>query len=632
MTFSRRPLALMLLSLGLLLTLLWAGRLAVAGWRLWRNLGALQVLTSAPEQADLSTACTTVAQMDTDLRLIGRDAGVLISLAGHIGPLRDAPALFDVAQALAQAGATGCAVFAPLLEADTLSVPHVLETLADHRAELSTAAQNLAQAQAAWARVDVVALPPRLARQAALLNQALPLARAALDLAVLAPDLAGMDGPRTYLIQALNESELRAGGGFISGLGEITLQRGELVRMTFYDSYAVDDFRRPYPDAPEPLRRYMGIDLLVYRDSNWWPDFPAAVQAAWPLYRTSTSADFDGVIAVDQRALELLLAAVGDITVPDSATPITAQTLREYLHRSWEPPVGDPTAPGWWSNRKAVMGPLAEALWQRLKSGQFDKIKLAYVTLVILREKHMQLALENPQVAAVLRTQGWDGTLPHDFSGDFLMLVDSNVGYNKVNERVRQAITYTVDLRSATPVAELRAVYTNTVTRAVPCQPDLKYPPTYQQMIERCYWDYIRVYAHPQAVLQEASAIPIPASALLSGEAEDGAVTMGGDPFGHWRVFSGLMLLPTGSRQERYWRWRLPATVIEQRLGTLNYRLHLHKQAGATPYPVTVHLLLPPGTTLTRVSPAPARREGGEVIWQLSLDRDYDFVVELRTP
>lgn len=632
MTLNRRTLALALIGLGLLLTLVWAGRLALAGWRLWRNLGALQTLASAPEQADLSTACTTVAQMDADLRRIGRDAGALVTLASRIKPLRDAPELFTVAQALTQAGATGCTVLAPLLEADTLSIPRVLETLADHRDELSTAAQNLARAQDAWARVDVTALPPRLARKAALLDQTLPLARAAFDLATVAPDLAGMDGPRTYLIQALNESELRAGGGFISGLGELTLNHGELTRMTFYDSYVVDDFRRSYPDAPEPLRRYMGVDLLVYRDSNWWPDFPSAVQAAWPLYRASTPAEFDGVIAVDQRALELLLAALGDLTLPDSPAPITAQTLREYIHKSWEPPAGDPTAPGWWSARKSVMGPLAEALWQRLKSGQFDKIKLAYVILVILREKHVQLALDNPQAAAVLRAQGWDGSLPHDLPGDFLMLVDSNVGYNKVNERVRQAITYTVDLRPAAPVAELRAVYTNTVTHAVPCQPDLTYPPTYQQMIERCYWDYIRVYAHPQAVLQEASAVPIPAAALLSGQAEDGAVTMSGDPFGHWRVFSGLMLLPTGSWQERYWRWRLPATVIEQRLGTLNYRLHLHKQAGATPYPVTVRLLLPPGAKITRISPAPTRQDGSAVVWQLSLDRDYDLVVELRRP
>ncbi len=633
MKLNRRTFAWGLVLLGLSLVLIWGMRVGGAAWRLWRQLNAL---SATSDQADLSALCRTVAQMDADLRLIEHDAGALIAAADRFpawtGVVRDAPELFSVARTLAQAGQTGCTAFAPLLEGDSVSLPRALEILATHRDEFSATAQALAQAQEAWARVDAAALPPRLARKAALLDQALPLAQAAFDLASVAPDLLGMDGPRTYLIQALNESELRPGGGFISGLGEVTLRHGELEAMTFYDSYAVDNFRQPYPEAPDPLRRYMGIDLLVYRDSNWWPDFPAAVQAAWPLFRPATPKDFDGVIAVDQRALELLVSAVGELTIPDSDVPLTAQNVRDYIRRSWEPPQGDPTAPGWWSERKAIMGPLAEALWQRIKAGTFDKARLAYVMLVILREKHVQIALEQPRAAAVLRARGWDGSLPHELPGDFVMLVDANVGYNKVNERVRQAVTYTVDLRPAAPLAELRAVYTNTVTRAVPCEPQLAYPPTYQQMIERCYWDYIRVYAHPQAELQAASTYPIPASALLTGQAEDGAVVVGGDPLGHWRVFSGLMLLPTGSVQERFWRWSLPATVVEWRLRDGSYRLRLQKQAGASPYPATVRVLLPPGVSVTRAVPAPAAHTADGVTWQVTLDRDYDFVLELRRP
>ena len=92
----------------------------------------------------------------------------------------------------------------------------------------------------------------------------------------VAPQLLGMDRPRTYLVLALNEDELRPGGGFITGVGEIRVQAGKVITMTFRDSYAVDDFTQPYPDPPEPMRRYMGLDLLVLRDSNWSPDFPTA--------------------------------------------------------------------------------------------------------------------------------------------------------------------------------------------------------------------------------------------------------------------------------------------------------------------------------------------------------------------
>ncbi len=633
MALNRRTAAWGLLVLGLVFLLLGTVRLGASAWRLWRNLTLLQTMAKAPDQLDVARACRAVQEMDADLERLGRDAGFLITLAGHLPPqsglLHAAPDLFIVAQALTQAGRTGCTVLTPALEGPAPSLAQLLSALQAHRDDLSAAAERLATAQAAWERVNVSALPPRLAAKAALLDQGLPMARAMLDLARVAPELLGMDGPRVYLIQALNESELRPGGGFISGLGELHVQDGQVQAMKFFDSYAVDNFRIPYPPAPEPLQRYMGIDLLVYRDSNWWPDFPASVEAAWPLYRSATPARFDGVIAVDQRALELLVSAMGEITVPDSDIPLTAANVREYIRRSWEPPAGDPTAPGWWSERKSVMGPLAEALWQRLQAGQFDKARLAYGVLVILREKHVQIALNQPEAAAALRAQGWDGSLPHG-DGDFVLLVDANVGYNKVNERIRQAITYTVDLRPATPLAELRAVYTNTVKRDVPCEPSLRYPPTYQQMIERCYWDYIRVYAHPQAVLQETLTYPIPGPAILTDQAEDGAVRVSADPFGHWRVFAGLMVLPTASTQERFWRWTLPTSLVEWQGQTGVYRLRVQKQAGVIPYPVTVRVVLPPGVSVTQASPVPARQSAAEVVWQFALDRDYDVTLVLR--
>ncbi len=640
MSINRRTIALACIGLGLVLLLAWSLRVGAAGLRLVRTLSTLQQWGQAAERTEIAQLCPLVQGMDADLQRLHREAGFLIQAAPWLGwvprwggTFRAAPDLFEVARALAQAGRVGCATVTPLLEDEAFSLSRVLSALQAHHGELLEATSALAQAQQTWEQVDRTLLAQPVARKIAVLDQALPLAHTAFTLMSATPDLLGLDGPRTYLILALNESELRPGGGFISAVGEVEFQQGQLQRMRFADSYAVDDFHQPYPEAPEALRRYMGIDLLVYRDSNWWPDFPSAVQAAWPLYRPRERATtYAGVVAVDQRTLELLLSAVGEVTLPDSDLPITAQNVREYLRRSWEPPEGDPTAPGWWSERKSVMGPLASALWQRLQAGQVDKVKLIYSLLVMLREKHVQLALDHPLAAAALRAQGWDGSVPHEFSGDFVFLVDANIGYNKVNERIRQAITYTVDLRPAAPIAELRAVYTNTVTRAVPCEPSLRYPPTYQQMIERCYWDYIRVYAHPQATLLGALAVPISASALLSGQAEDGVVRPDPDPFGHWQVFAGLMVLPTGSTQERWWRWALPAGLVTRHGYTGTYRLHLQKQAGASPYPATVRVLLPPGVTVIYADPAPSAQTPEGVIWQFSLDRDRDFVVELRRP
>ena len=49
----------------------------------------------------------------------------------------------------------------------------------------------------------------------------------------------------------------------LSGVGEVRLEAGQLVTMTFRDSYAVDDFTQPYPALPEPMQRFMGGNLMV---------------------------------------------------------------------------------------------------------------------------------------------------------------------------------------------------------------------------------------------------------------------------------------------------------------------------------------------------------------------------------
>jgi hypothetical protein len=85
---------------------------------------------------------------------------------------------------------------------------------------------------------------------------------------------------RTYLILAQNSDELRATGGFISAAGVVRLENGRITDMKLTDSYAVDDLDQPHPLAPGPLAEQMGAQILLLRDSNWSPDFPASAEVA----------------------------------------------------------------------------------------------------------------------------------------------------------------------------------------------------------------------------------------------------------------------------------------------------------------------------------------------------------------
>ena len=167
-------------------------------------------------------------------------------------------------------------------------------------------------------------------------DEAYPLAQTGLELVDVAPQLLGADRPRTYLLLFQNEDELRATGGFISAVGRVTIDAGKIISLTVEDSYAVDDFTTPYPDPPAPMRDYMGIDLWVFRDSNWSPDFPMAARQPISLYTQTRGGTIDGVIALNQQVVEALVDGLGPLTI-DGQTIANAQEMRDYMRAAWSP-------------------------------------------------------------------------------------------------------------------------------------------------------------------------------------------------------------------------------------------------------------------------------------------------------
>ncbi len=76
------------------------------------------------------------------------------------------------------------------------------------------------------------------------------------------------NGPRTYLLLAQNNDELRGTGGFISGAGHVTPDRGKLADLTFADSYAVDNFEQPHTAASAPVQVHGSRSLAAARTAT----------------------------------------------------------------------------------------------------------------------------------------------------------------------------------------------------------------------------------------------------------------------------------------------------------------------------------------------------------------------------
>lgn len=629
--------------LAVVLLAVWGLRLARIGQSLRQHLAQAQMLADDPQSVDPAAACGLVRDLRGDVVDLEGHLGGVVGLAPALGWLprvggdvRAAPHLLTVAGGLTEAGVLACDALEPALAslADSdedpggFSLEQVAYLLAEKQPELGQALAAVERAQTAWMQVDAGPLSPWLAEKVGLLDRGLPLLRAALEAALISPELLGMDGPRTYLVLAMNEDELRPIIGYITGVGEVQVDAGRLAAMTFRDGYRVDDFSQPYPDAPEPMRRYMGIDLWVFRDSNWSPDFPASARQAISLYRPGYPVSVDGVVAVDQYTVQQLVAVLEPLEVEGAEEPLTGETVVAYMRQAWAPEEGSFEG-DWWTQRKSFMGPLAQAAWRRVEEGQVDWMALARTLWHLLQEKHLLIWLEDADAAAVLAELGWDGAL-QDRPGDFLMVVDASMGYNRASARVQEELVYEVDLAASPPRASLTLIYTHTSTVDYPCIREVRYDPVYEQMMDRCYWDYVQVWIPAGSTLLDATRIPVPGEALLSGEGEPGEVTVQQADEGPWTTLAVLALLPPSTTQVRSFTWTLSPDVVQWEGDEGWYALRVQKQPGTRGHMLTVRVRLPEGGVLSDAAPDPSAVEEGWVGYRVRLDRDQEFELHFR--
>jgi hypothetical protein len=634
-----------LVLLGAVLSVVWAVRLAQTGLSLRENLIQAQALADASQSLDSAAACGLVHDLRDNIATLRGQTGFLLQLAPALGwlpkvggDLQAIPHLLAVADDLTEAGTLACDALEPAQAAfgetgeasGGLSLEGVTRLLAEGQTELELALAAVEQAQETWAQVDVERLSPWVAEKTVLLERGLPLLRAGLEVAVVAPDLLGMDEPQSYLILAQNEDELRPTGGFISGAGQFTMDGGLIAELSFLDAYFVDDYtHKPYPEPPEPLLNYMWSELWSFRDANWSPDFPTSARQAAYLYEYGQGVPVDGVIALDQRMVELLMTGLGEVHMPGAAEPVTADNIRQFMRAAWNPSDAGVTAE-WIFSRKEFMGQLAAAMRERVESDpdSVNWVQIAEALYHALEGRHLLVLMDNRDVADALAQVGWDGAL-RESAGDYLMIADANLGFNKVNPLISQSANLRVALHAdGTAASELSLTYAHQGRQQdVRCQHQPTYigDLTYEALIHRCYYDYLRVYVPAGSVLRAATPHPTSGEYLIRGEPDDGQAVTLSDEAGK-TVFAQFFVVEYGQTLVTRFEYDPPpvARLSEQQW---HYSLLIQKQPGTDRTPMSLTIALPPGAKLLAATPPPRTIDEGALTFDLSLNAD--IVVEV---
>jgi hypothetical protein len=632
---------------GSLIVLLWIGLLARDVLVLRADVQGLQDYAATlpqpltPTAIDLNVVQPRLASLHDNLAALRSHAEPLLALTPALGWLPNiggdvqaAPALLDMALEFTDLGNRVTATLAPFWppsEDGRLSLPVVARLSQVLQPSVEVYRQQIERAQAARERIDSTRLSPRLQSLLARYDEAYPLADTGLTLLSVAPQLLGADQPRTYLILVQNEEELRATGGFISAAGHVTLDAGKIISLTIEDSYAVDDFTTPYPDPPDPLRDYMGIDLWVFRDSNWSPDFPLAAYQASQLYSQTRGGRIDGVIAINQNVVGALIDGFSPLTI-DGQTINTAADMRAYAHAAWAPST-QTSAAEWVTQRKNFMSRVMQLLLERIMNGdgQVNWSALGQALDRTLHSRDLLITLADPVLNAPLHAARLDGALrPSD--GDYLMVVDTNTGFNKVSSVMQQTMHYSVTLSTnSAPQAMLTWVYTNINPLHSGCvhqPPDYDLNTTYQELIQQCYWLYRRVLTPEGAEFSAASRHPTGPGELNTGLLSDGATRVSQED--GKTVFGTFLIVPRGQRVESHLSYTLPASIVQTRNGEQLYHLVWQKQPGAAAWPVIVTLMWPENLQLVTAQPAPVDTTAQTATFYFNLDTDREVSVTLK--
>lgn len=589
-----------------------------------------------------------ILEARSNVLLLKSETAVFLPLLTRLGwvpkygpTLEIAPHLLDMADAGTETAAYAFRGLKPALntlQSDVLTpdqqISQLLLIIDSAEPDLHQALLSLHKVSDARRAIgDVANQPWRVRSLLRLSDEWLPVAHTGLTLLPVVPELAGIDAPKHYLLLAQNEDELRATGGFISSAGILTVENGRIINLTLADPYQVDDFSKPYADPPPQLYDVMGLELFVFRDANFWPDFPTSAEQSMALYSYGVeSPPLDGAIAINQQFLQTLLQITGPLPVADLDATLDSDSVLPEIRSSY-----GLTGDQGFANRKNFIGSIATAVQEKLMSdfGGLDPVVLASETVRAATQKELQIYARDPEINAVLHAVGWDGRLTPPNQSDYLLIVDQNMGFNKANLYVEKDITYAVTLHedlTGTASLQINYFHNGAAKEPVACTQteigDVYFADdtNYETLANLCYWNYIRVYTPQDAALLDSSLHEIPAEALVRKRDWSARFTVITDLAG-WRVFGNLIRVPLQQSETVFLRYQLPQVVQETEPGLFEYRLQLIKQAGTPDEEAVVQITLPEGYGVVESNLPVSRQLNDSVFFATAVSQNRELIV-----
>jgi len=441
----------------------------------------------------------------------------------------------------------------------------------------------------------------------------------------IGPGLLGIGGRRTYLLLGQSADELRATGGFVFAVWVVTLVDGEMRDIEYVDIAEVDDRSslHLYPEPPPALGSHMNAPVWLMRDVTWDPDFPATARMAQRLFALGRDREVDGVVALNQWAMQDILEALGPLKVEFDGATVDVDNFITVLEEGTD------------AHGRAYADAVLRAMLDAL-SGQLPTttvLALAADLQQVFDRGDFLVYSDDTVEQSSLHSLGWDGAVDQGAT-DYIFVVDSNVGWNKVDRKIERGLSYEVTFSTPEELtAKLTLSYRNLGDPSVTCDSQWEAEEgsgPYEELKNACYWDFVRVYLPDRVSYRGGDRIPLPPNSVSESI---GLATVGDDTFalgaGHGRtVFSGLIALAPSEVKRLGFQYDLPSDVLQRDSDLLSYELLLQAQPGARGRSASVAIRPPVGWEVADLSGPNAAIIDGQPTFRFDLIEDARSRVE----
>lgn len=256
-------------------------------------------------------------------------------------------------------------------------------------------------------------------------------------------DILASEGQKNYLVFFQNTNELRATGGFLGSFAYITIDKGEIKKIDIPGGgpYDLKGGLTKKVIAPAPMH-LVGSRWQIW-DANWWPDLPTTAKKINWFYEASNGPTVDGIFLINSDLLPRLMEITGNIYLEKFDKLLSSENVINNLQLAVEFEYDKEQ-----NQPKEIIALFAPLLLEKLFKVENDKLPdLLGILIESLEKKDLQMYFNDQTTENKVIDLGWAGQVKK-FAGDYLMVVNQNIGGGKTDGVVSQKINHLSEINS----------------------------------------------------------------------------------------------------------------------------------------------------------------------------------------